>query len=371
MTSINIVYRDNGLGLSRDCRLLAEALRSHACDVAVTGLSADDERWRRKKRSRWLVRSKRWWHRTTSRRAPKKFDANIMLEHLWPEHLDRALRNILLPNPEWFDRHDMHFLRDIDMVWAKTRNGASIYERLNCATHYVGFVSDDRYDADTPRARTFLHLAGGSRTKSTLHTMNVWAAHPQWPTLTVLQHPSEAKPAPAAANIIHRIGYLDSSKPEEYAQLRALQNSHLFHLCLSETDAWGHYLVEALGVGAATFATDAPPMNELLTADRGLLVPYASTGRMALATTYQFDDKQFAATVEHALSLGDAEILHIGRRARDWFHENQRTFVSRLGAGLEAALNLPTEIEHKGERVRPRTASDPIRTVENGSGPVV
>jgi glycosyltransferase involved in cell wall biosynthesis len=141
-----------------------------------------------------------------------------------------------------------------------------------------------------------------------------------------------------AANIIHRIEFLNSAKPNEYAQLRQLQNSHLFHLCLSETDAWGHYLVEALGVGAITLTTDAPPMNELISPDRGLLVPYASSGRMALATTYRFDDKQFVASVERALSFGDAELREISTRAREWFQENQRTFISRVGAAVDAAL---------------------------------
>jgi glycosyltransferase involved in cell wall biosynthesis len=338
VASVNIIYRDNGLGLSRDFRLLSEALRSNGCDVAATALASSDERWRRKKRHRWLVRSRQWWQRATSRRSPKRFDVNVMLEHLWPEHFGSAGRNVALPNPEWFDRHDMHFLRDIDMVWAKTRNGASIYRQLNCATHYVGFASDDRYDPATPRERTFLHLAGGSRTKGTRHTMNVWAAHPEWPMLTVLQDPSEATAAPVAANITHRIGYLSSARPDEYAQLRQLQNSHVFHLCLSETDAWGHYLVEALGVGAITLTTDAPPMNELVTADRGLLVPYASSGRMALATTYQFDEKQFVASVQQALSLSDADTRKISAAAREWFQENQRTFVSRVGAAVQAAL---------------------------------
>jgi glycosyltransferase involved in cell wall biosynthesis len=338
VASINIIYRDNGLGLSRDFRLLAEALRSNGCDVAATPLTHSDERWRRKKRGRWVARSKQWLRRVTAQHPPKRFDANVMLEHLWPEHLGSASRNVALPNPEWFDRHDMHFLRDIDTVWAKTQNGVHIYKRLNCATHYVGFASDDRYDPATPRERTFLHLAGGSRTKATRHTMNVWAAHPEWPMLTVLQDPSEATAAPTAANITHRIGYLNSAKQDEYAQLRNLQNGHLFHLCLSETDAWGHYLVEALGVGAVTLTTDAPPMNELITPDRGLLVPYASSGRMSLATTYQFDDKQFVASVEQVLSLSDTELRKISARAREWFQENQRTFVSRVGGAVQAAL---------------------------------
>ena len=34
------------------------------------------------------------------------------------------------------------------------------------------------------------------------------------------------------------------------AELREIQNANLFHLCPSETEGFGHYIVEALSVGA-------------------------------------------------------------------------------------------------------------------------
>lgn len=340
MTSVNIIYVDNGLGLSRDFRLLAAALRLNGCDVAATALSGRDERWRRKQRSQWIARSRRWWRRATASNTPRRFDINLMLEHLWPAYFDQARHNVALPNPEWFDRHDMRYLRDIDMVWAKTQNGVSIYEQLDCAAFRVGFASDDRFDPAIARERKFLHLAGGSRTKGTRHTMEVWARHPEWPMLEVLQDPREAGAAVTASNITHRIEFLNSAEPDDYARLRQLQNGNAFHLCLSETDAWGHYLVEALGVGAVTLTTDAPPMNELVAQERGILVPYATTGRISLATTYQFDEQAFVTSVERALSLSDAEVRAIGTQAREWFLENNRTFPVRISAAVEATLRM-------------------------------
>jgi hypothetical protein len=79
-------------------------------------------------------------------------------------------------------------------------------------------------------------------------------------------------------------------------------------------------------------------MNELVAPDRGLLVPYSGTGAMALATTYYFDQKGFETSVEQALSLSDARLHDISSRARDWFQQNQRTFATRVGAALQAAL---------------------------------
>ncbi|MGH8257907.1 MAG: glycosyltransferase [Steroidobacteraceae bacterium] len=340
MATINLAFWDNGFGLSRDFRLLAEALRRSGCEVTVTALGLQHERWRRKKCMRPYIRAQQVWRGLRRRWSPpQRFDVNIMFEHLWPAELLRARCNVALPNPEWFDRHDQRFLDSVDRIWAKTHNAVSIFDRLGCRTSWVGFSSDDRYDASVRRERKFFHLAGGSRIKGTDRLLALWRRHPEWPTLTVLQHPREAHPGPAAPNIVHRLGYLDVTNPAHYAELKQLQNSHAFHVCTSETDGWGHYLVEALGVGAVTIAVDAPPMNEMVTAGRGLLVPYGNTGNMALARTYYFDEPAFEETIERALALSDAELRTLGSRGREWFLENQSAFAGRVEDALAATLH--------------------------------
>jgi hypothetical protein len=94
---------------------------------------------------------------------------------------------------------------------------------------------------------------------------------------------------PSATNIDLRVGYLTDG------ELRALQIESAFHICMSRAEGWGHYLVEALSVGAVTVSVDAAPMNELVTAERGVLVPYRSTGHQRLASTYEFDDARVRA----------------------------------------------------------------------------
>ncbi|HET9818156.1 MAG TPA: glycosyl transferase family 1 [Rhodanobacteraceae bacterium] len=339
MATVNLAFWDNGFGLSRDFRLLADALRRSGCEVTMTALGLQHERWRRKKCMGAYIRTQQAWHGLRRRwRPPQCFDVNIMFEHLWPAELLRARCNVALPNPEWFDRHDQRFLDSVDRIWAKTHNAVSIFDHLGCRTSWVGFSSDDRYDASVPRERKFFHLAGGSRIKGTDRLLALWRRHPEWPTLTVLQHPREAHPGLAAPNIVHRLGYLDATNPAHYAELKQLQNSHAFHVCTSETDGWGHYLVEAMSVGAVTIAVDAPPMNELVTAHRGLLVSYGDTGNMALARTYYFDEPAFEATIEQALSLSDAELRTLGSRGREWFLENQSAFAGRVEDALAATL---------------------------------
>jgi hypothetical protein len=59
---------------------------------------------------------------------------------------------------------------------------------------------------------------------------------------------------------------------------------------------FGHYLVEALSVGAVTLTLDAAPMNELITVERGALRAGRSTGTQHLAATNFFDEAENAAS---------------------------------------------------------------------------
>src|SRR6202035_4154832 len=91
-------------------------------------------------------------------------------------------------------------------------------------------------------------------------------------------------PQAGAANLTVHRGFLGDEA------LRALQNAHRFHLCLSEAEGWGHYIAEALSVGAVTFTCDAPPMNELVSAGRGVLVGAHLGEQHNLARMARFDE---------------------------------------------------------------------------------
>jgi hypothetical protein len=139
-----------------------------------------------------------------------------------------------------------------------------------------------------------------------------------------VQHPKVARPGPPAANIDHRIDYLDD------ATLRQLQNAHRFHLCPSEAEGFGHHLMEALGIGAVVLATDAAPMNELVTPDRGLLIPVARTRREGLVDLALVERPGIEQAVAQALDLDAARCVALGARARAFFLDNDRAFRQRL-----------------------------------------
>jgi glycosyltransferase involved in cell wall biosynthesis len=325
---VNLVVRDNGLGLTRDAQLMADALKANGCDVHVTSLNEKDEqlRWRHGRGRRVLF--SHWRHAWARMRGHTHYDVNIMFEHLWPLHLPLARYNIALPNPEWFDSKDARHLRRVDHVWAKTRYAEQLFRQLGCKTSYVGFDSDDHYDASIPRARRFFHLAGGSRIKGTERLLALWRRHPEWPPLTVLQNPACAQPGPSHANIHHCVEYVSPQA------LRTMQNAHLFHLCPSEAEGWGHYIVEGMAVGAVVITSDAAPMNELVSPERGLLVACEQAGTMGHTVTWHFDDAAMEQAIGAVMQLSDEALRDKSQRAREWFVQNHAAFSQRVGEAL-------------------------------------
>lgn len=324
--SINLIAWDNKVGLSTDVHLLADALRAGGYAVHFSTL-------RRGKLRKWSrpvrLRARYVWRRL---RGADCYDVNLLLEHVRPEDLPFARHNFLIPNPEWCLPKDVALLPSIDGVLLKTRHAQPIFAALGCRAAAIGFTSVDRLDAGVPRERTFFHLAGRSTNKGTERLLALWRRHPEWPRLTVVQNPRTATAGAPAANIAHRIDYIDD------AELKRLQNANAFHVCCSETEGFGHYIGEAMGVGAVVLTTDAPPMNELVTAERGVLVAFDDTGTQHLATTYRFSETALEAAVARCLAMDEAERERIGRNARAWFERNNAGFPARLRAGIEALL---------------------------------
>lgn len=319
---VNLIAHDNGIGLSRDARLLQRVLVDAGIDVTLTLLQRDS---RGRKSSVVKTFAHRLRHGLPLRRGARPpYDVNLMIERIRPHYLTAARLNLLLPHPEWFVEDDADNLARIDLVLAKTQHAFEIFERLGKRVEFVGFSGDDRLLPEVPRERKFFHLAGGSLNKGTQPLFEIWRRHPEWPCLTVLQSARKAGERVFAANIDHRVEFLSEQT------LRELQNAHRFHLCPSETEGYGHYLIEALSVGAAVVSIDAPPMNELVTPERGVLSPWSRTGTQRLATTYFYDEKDMEGTISRLLAMSDADQQALGRNARAWYESNDRRFRRRI-----------------------------------------
>lgn len=333
MALINLLAWDNQRGLTHDIRLLSNALVTLGHEVHVTRLGPhrQDGRWKGH-----LLRLRMWWLRL--RRGDRRamlYDANIALEHVRPAWFGLARLNLLVPNPEWLSPRSQLYLKRFDAILCKTQYAGEVFRAHGCRALYIGFRGTDCLDQDIPRQPTFLHLAGASKMKGTQRLLALWRRHPEWPKLVVLQSPrtatSLAEPIPA--NIEHRVGYLNDIR-----EIRRLQNSHVFHLCLSETEGWGHYLAEGMSCKAVVVTCDAPPMNELVNPTRGMLVKASEAGPFNLATRYRFDDAALEATIERLMTMSEHERTLLGEQARAWFVSNEAAFASRLDTALRQLL---------------------------------
>ncbi|HEX4375834.1 MAG TPA: hypothetical protein VHZ99_01650 [Steroidobacteraceae bacterium] len=326
---VRLIGKSNGLGLSRDLELLGAALQSAGCEVTQQPC---DRRERRRRRS-WLTGIHARLRRPNAQQV--RFDVNVMLEHVWPQFLHEARCNVLVPNPEWFERRDSAMLSRIDRVWSKTALTHRLFASRGCAVSNIGFDSEDRLVSEVVREARFLHVGGRSELKGTHRLLEFWRQHPEWPPLTVIRD-TTAMPKnadPAAPNVTVLREFVDDQT------LRTLQNSHRFHVCLSEAEGWGHYIVEALGVGAVTLTCDAAPMNELVTAERGLLVRVVAGRRHRLVELARFEPEALEAVIHRCAAMPEDELQGIAARARDWFVHNKQQFPVRVHHALAELEN--------------------------------
>jgi hypothetical protein len=306
-----LIARDNNAGLSRDLPLLAQALEHVGCATQITGLP------HRGRFAEWLTRLQ------LTRKAPA-FDVNVMLERIRPEFMRAATRNVFVPNPEYFRPQDKAALPLMDAVWAKTRHAEHLFQALGVTTRYIGFTSADRYDASVQRKRAFFHGPGRSGNKGTQALLALWRKHPEWPTLTIAWRRKRVEIDAMPANVTLIREHLSD------AEYRRLQNEHRFHLCPSQTEGFGHYLVEAMSCRAVVVTLDAEPMNELVTAERGVLAPAHAVGTQDLATCYGFTEAAMEAAIERCLSMDASVAEQMGSAARAWYERNDAAFPDRL-----------------------------------------
>jgi glycosyltransferase involved in cell wall biosynthesis len=179
----------------------------------------------------------------------------------------------------------------------------------------------------TKKVGHWLHLAGKSKLKGTDVIINTWLKNPDFPPLTIIQRNAVIQDKEA-----HNLSYIKEFI--DHHRLKELINQCPVHLCPSATEGFGHSMGEALSCGAIIITTDAPPMNELVTGDRGFLVKPVSRRSIKLATAYDIDDQGLENTVRSAVMSKDHKRLM--ENARNFFISNDRFFkhemISRINA---------------------------------------
>jgi glycosyltransferase involved in cell wall biosynthesis len=315
---IHILSPIHGIGLRRTTAILAAILHESGFKVTVTLFRGNFT-------SR-MDRAIRKLGGSVLRRP--LYDVNIFVESAQPSWFRLARINCLIPNQEWVREGTMAVLSEFDWILCKTKHAEGIFGRLGYRARYIGFTSFDRIDDKVSHDYdSFIHIAGNSMLKGTEILLQSWLNHPEWPHLKILWHAEGITPTPAA-----NIQWMTASVGEE--MLRRLQNSHSVHFCLSVAEGFGHYIVEAMSCQALVFATDAPPMNEIVRPERGILVPHVREWAMRLGTSYQVDEAAIERAVDGLGQMNMTERRQMGKNARLWYLENDQLFRQRLVAAI-------------------------------------
>lgn len=292
--NIHIFCQPHG-GLGRDCQILKQALERFECNVEC--FSGEDAG------------------------QAGSADINIFCESLYPQCYSKAKLNWFIPNPEWY-RHDLSFLEGVDLVLCRTHEVQRIFNRLQKATYFLGFTSFDHYDSTIEKNyECCLHLAGASWQKGTFPLLHAWERHPEFGHLTIIKFPEPNRSVP------DNVSWINYWLPEE--QLRRLQNACGIHLCLSESEGYGHYIAEAMAAGAVVITTDAPPMNEFIT-DSRCLVPYSCWRIQKLGVNYYLNVADIEARLKQVFELPEEQLRQIGRGNRRRFLKMKQSFLKNL-----------------------------------------
>lgn len=293
---VQIISRDNGLGMTHDASVLREAI-----GLAVEGAEVDYCDWR-----------------IPGARCRHHYDINIFVEMMSPAFFPQARRNVYVPNPEWTYPHFLRAAMGVDEIWAKTRDTERIFNKLkHPRVVYTGWTSLDRF-VDMPRQRDMIHVAGGSLAKGTSQVIDAVGRMPQHHLTMVAGKPWTV---PGNVTLLPR---------QAHAVLTGLMNAHRVHLCPSSYEGFGHYINEARSVGAVIITTNAPPMNELVGPEYGVGVPAASSSRQNLAQHHHVDANELMRCIDLVMRSSDAALDAIGTRARQAYLAGRASFHSTI-----------------------------------------
>lgn len=263
-----------------------------------------------------------------------RYRLNIFVQQPEEWWMAEARMNVVVPNQEWFTPYGVSLLPKIDEVWCKTRHAEKIFAGLGCRARYLGFTSDDQWVAEFGRQKRydrFLHVGGGSIWKGTQLLIDTWSRHPEWPHLTVVSRTASLPHGATLRNITLLNGYVHEREMIE------LQNRSGFYIQPTEMEGFGHSLVEAMSTRSIVITTDAAPMNEIVTAERGILIP--ASGRVEphhLGTRHFVLPKGIEAAVDRALSLSPAQLQAMADRGRDWYEQHDASFRLRFRRLVDA-----------------------------------
>lgn len=313
--NFHIYYSRAGLGLAKDAKILEEALLLLGHKVTVNELPLVGISFTGQILERVITILRHcgvlFFYRKLQRLLLGRPEIiSIHLEKIFYWKLFAHRQQVLIPNQEWFNPRYFSLLGHIDHVWAKTIFAKDIFLEFKSKVDYIGFCSNVNSSYKIEKsANYFFSRVGLSRFRGADKLVEVWRNHPEWPLLKLVIDIS-CRPENPPQNV----EYIDIfSDTEEYI---ACASSALFHIYATETEGFGHSIVEAMGYGSLVLVTDAPPMNEIATSDCALLITASYSGQKWFSPRFSVEASALELTVDYALRLSSEKIQQLTGNAQ-------------------------------------------------------
>jgi hypothetical protein len=263
-------------------------------------------------------------------------DVAIFMERVFKApFLGDYQRRILFPNPEWLDPASVAATREvIDTIAHKTRYSLAVLSKAFPALshQYVGFTSMDP-ERTVGDYEAFAHFRGKAETRHTRSLIDIWAKDRTLPPIHVQAYGPDVGLDIGSWLSDGRINMFLGKFATDDAYFDSISRFGM-HLCTSQVEGFGHYINEARAMRALTITLDAPPMNELVTEECGLLVRSSSKLPANLGTRFLASAEDLRAAIHRALSLSVAERKARGRAARHAYEQGRDAFQEGLRAVL-------------------------------------
>jgi hypothetical protein len=236
-----------------------------------------------------------------------------------------------LPNPEWLTDLDLQrAISMIDTIWHMTRHSERLLApRLPDKKHcFIGFTSLERTNRVKDYGK-FAHLPGKSRTRHTQEIINIWHKNKALPNIRVQLYGDLS--IPQWLNLGNLELYMGFIQEKEYGELA---ENFGIHLCPSQMEGFGHYINESRYSAALILTLDAAPMNEMVSKDSGILIPFANKTTHHNGDRFMATEDAIAACIDAALNLSINQRIELGENAKTKFIEDRANFIARLHDAL-------------------------------------
>ncbi len=290
----------------------------------------------------------------------RRSDINLCLERTnflrhFPSH-----ENWLMVNQEFFP--PLRQVQSIDLFICKSLYAARKVETLCKKRRLKGRVYYTRHSSDDLLLRSMALPSNSSLEKDEFLFVHFAGKSPQKQTRVVIEtflQPvfSHTKLVVTCQNICYEMLsdlLHDLSLPPHIQIFSSLDSFSLlyyqirarFHVCPSSTEGYGHYINEGRSAGGIIITLDAPPMNELVSSDNGILIPPRQVVNSRFVTgpsipfllannpveseAFLISSEDLTIAIHKALNLSPEKREKMSRRSRERYLEDRNFFIEKI-----------------------------------------